>query len=393
MKIFAHQQVIQIFILCIICTKAFSQAKFEIYGTANLKYNNASVSLVGKYFKKNYFSSVSTTIKNGKFYFSERMISKYQKVFLSILVDGKSYEFDFFIKKGKQSIAINSLSDYDSLKNIILFDAPFQKVQKDFNAFIKPVIDSNKRFNDFVLMHNNSADSIFKDSLHKVTAGNIKKLMDKKLQFIKKNSNSYFSLYEFGTSIVTTSTLYSADQLFNVYLNFNNKLKASELGKEVYTIINKKKALVLNNEIVNFSFISNNNKKYSLSQFKENEYILLCFWASWCAPCKKNIPFLKDINLKYSFKGLQMISVSIDDEKTNWLSALNKFEMPWIQTCDLKPFITEKEKLRDVYYIHAVPQYFLIDKNGIIIYHNFQLKDDDYSILSKTLNNIFLEKK
>ena len=181
--------------------------------------------------------------------------------------------------------------------------------------------------------------------------------------------------------------------MYAVFLNFSAKLKTTELGKEVYIVIKKKKALVLNREIVNFSFTSIENKKYILSQFRDSQYILLCFWASWCAPCKKNIPLLKDFNQKYSEKGLQLISVSIDDDKTNWLNALQKFGMPWIQTCDIKPFINEKEMIRDKYYIHAVPQYFLIDKNGIIIYHNLQMKDDDYSLLSKMLKNIFSEKK
>lgn len=321
------------------------------------------------------------------------MISAYQKVYLSILFEGKSYNIDFFIKRGKQSLAINYLSEKDSLKKIKFFNAPFQKIQKNFDAFIKPVIDSNKRFDDSVLMHYNSTNKIFTDSLNKIKTFNIKRLLDKKIQFIINNPSSYFSLYEFSTSIVTTSTLYSADQLYAVFLNFSAKLKTTELGKEVYIVIKKKKALVLNREIVNFSFTSIENKKYILSQFRDSQYILLCFWASWCAPCKKNIPLLKDFNQKYSEKGLQLISVSIDDDKTNWLNALQKFGMPWIQTCDIKPFINEKEMIRDKYYIHAVPQYFLIDKNGIIIYHNLQMKDDDYSLLSKMLKNIFSEKK
>ena len=149
----------------------------------------------------------------------------------------------------------------------------------------------------------------------------------------------------------------------------------------VNEILMKKKALVLNREIINFSFKSNTLNNYSLSQFSNNKYILLCFWASWCAPCKKNIPLLKDISKRYSEKGLQIISISIDDDKKKWLTALKNFEMPGIQTCDIKEFINEKETIRNRYYIHAIPQYFLIDKKGIIIYHNLQMKDTDYTSL------------
>lgn len=389
MKSIGLKQIKIIIVLCLIYTNSLGQAKFEIYGTTNLEYDGAPISLLGQYYKKTNFSSISTKVKNGKFYLSDKMISAYQKVYLSILINGKSHNFDFFIKKGKQSVSINYISENDSFNNVKFFDAPFQQTQANFTNFIKPVLDSNKRFDALLSMHNNSTNAIFTDSLNKIQIHNIKRLLDKKIQFIINNPNSYFSLYEFRNSIITTSTLYSARELNTIFLNFSNKLRTTELGKEIFVIIKKKKSLVLNKEIVNFSFTSSANKKYSLSQFRDSQYILLCFWASWCAPCKKNIPLLKDVNLKYSEKGLQLISVSIDDDKSNWLNALQKYEMPWIQTCDIKPFINEKETIRNRYYIHAVPQYFLIDKNGIIIYHNLQMKDEDYNLLSKTLESIF----
>lgn len=375
----------------LIHSKIIGQVKFEIFGTANTIYNDASINILGKFYKKENFSSISTKVKNGKFYLSERLISLYQKIYFSISVNGKTHNLDFFIKKGKQSIVINYVSEHDSLNNIILVNAPFQKIQADFKYFIKPCIDSNKKFDDLYNLQIRTANKPFIDSLRKIKTNNIKKLLDEKIKFIVLNSNSYFSLHEFATSIITTSTLYSADELYNVFLGFSQKLKNTSLGREVFEILMKKKALVLNREIINFSFKSNTLNNYSLSQFSNNKYILLCFWASWCAPCKKNIPLLKDISKRYSEKGLQIISISIDDDKKKWLTALKNFEMPGIQTCDIKEFINEKETIRNRYYIHAIPQYFLIDKKGIIIYHNLQMKDTDYTSLVKTLKEIFKE--
>lgn len=134
-----------------------------------------------------------------------------------------------------------------------------------------------------------------------------------------------------------------------------------------------------------FSFKTNFGKKYTLSQFRDKKYILLCFWASWCKPCIKNIPMLNDINNNFSSKGLQLVSISIDNNKNTWLSALKKFKMPWTQSCDIKEFI--EKKVRFLYDINWIPQYFLIDKNGLLIYQNSLFHDSNsYSVLKKILN-------
>ncbi len=58
---------------------------------------------------------------------------------------------------------------------------------------------------------------------------------------------------------------------------------------------------------------------------------MLVFWASWCSPCRKEIPLLKEIQKKYSARGLKMISISIDENKDNWRRAVTMEKMGWLQ--------------------------------------------------------------
>jgi thiol-disulfide isomerase/thioredoxin len=65
---------------------------------------------------------------------------------------------------------------------------------------------------------------------------------------------------------------------------------------------------------LNFTFKDANNKKVSLADFK-GKVIILDFWATWCVPCKAEIPGFIDLQKKYGGRGLQIIGLSVDDSQ------------------------------------------------------------------------------
>jgi thiol-disulfide isomerase/thioredoxin len=107
---------------------------------------------------------------------------------------------------------------------------------------------------------------------------------------------------------------------------------------------------------------------------------LLVFWASWCGPCRKEIPDLKTIYAKYKAKGLAITSISIDANKNDWATALAQEQMPW------KQFVVDESAEPEVdikYNIVEVPSFFLIDKNQKLI----KIKDaQSFNILDSILD-------
>jgi hypothetical protein len=100
---------------------------------------------------------------------------------------------------------------------------------------------------------------------------------------------------------------------------------------------------------------------------------------------------LKQIEEVYRSQGLQVISISIDKDSTKWFAALEKYNMPWLQTCDL-PDYTNNNSLSTLYEIHFIPQYFLIDKEGMLIYQDVLNDDnDDHTVLKEALKKVFIE--
>lgn len=91
---------------------------------------------------------------------------------------------------------------------------------------------------------------------------------------------------------------------------------------------------------------------------------MLEFWASWCGPCRGEIPHLKHVNKILGDK-FNMISISIDAKDSDWKRALTEEQMPWAQLVDNGGF---KGPVSEVYKVMGVPHCIILDKQGKMIY-------------------------
>jgi peroxiredoxin len=106
-------------------------------------------------------------------------------------------------------------------------------------------------------------------------------------------------------------------------------------------------------------------KSFILSQIIGNhDFVLLDFWASWCAPCMLAVPRLKKLYDKFERQTLEMVGVSLDDEREKWLNAIKNNDMNWIQISDLKMWESVAAK---TYSVDTIPMTILIDKTGKIV--------------------------
>lgn len=113
----------------------------------------------------------------------------------------------------------------------------------------------------------------------------------------------------------------------------------------------------------------------------KNKYVILEFWASWCSPCRAEIPNLKEAYNKFKSKGLEIYSVSLDDKAEKWLEASQEENAPWLNLYAPEAF---KSKAAIDYGVNAIPSSFLISKEGKIVAKGGELRG---GFLTKTLNN------
>ena len=109
-----------------------------------------------------------------------------------------------------------------------------------------------------------------------------------------------------------------------------------------------------------------------LSDYKKS-VVLLDFWASWCGPCLKEAPAIRELARKYADKGLQVIGISVDDDSVAWRQALAKHDLdycPQVLSCesanDEARYFPEEANLADLYQVTQIPCLILINRDGRI---------------------------
>ena len=152
----------------------------------------------------------------------------------------------------------------------------------------------------------------------------------------------------------------------------------SESAKQIVADYRKKKAeekemrerMRDGNPAPEFTFQNEKGKTINIKKLK-GKIIVLDFWASWCGPCRKEIPNVKKVYAEYKDKGIQFLSVSIDAKKEAWTKALKEEQMPWMQgwTPDAG------KSVMNTYQFGGIPFIILIDKEGNIYRKNLRGED------------------
>ncbi|MDR2626712.1 MAG: TlpA family protein disulfide reductase [Dysgonamonadaceae bacterium] len=130
-----------------------------------------------------------------------------------------------------------------------------------------------------------------------------------------------------------------------------------------------------------FEIIDVKNDTARLSDYKD-KYLLLTFAASWCNVCRKDNRELVKAYEKYRKKGLKMLTVSFDENKEDWQSAVKEDKINWRQAIDTSGWGAQ---MLELYNISTIPSNFLIDKSGMIVCKNLYGEE-----LMKKLNDILM---
>ncbi len=119
---------------------------------------------------------------------------------------------------------------------------------------------------------------------------------------------------------------------------------------------------LLNQQAPDLTMPGTDGKNISISNYK-GKYVLVDFWASWCAPCRQENPNVVEAYNKFKNKNFAILGVSLDDDKTAWLKAIQDDHLSWTHMSDLQ----SPSAAATTYQFDGIPFNVLIDPQGKII--------------------------
>jgi len=306
------------------------------------------------------------------------------QVFITNMDDGKSFAQDWAVKgmfklrgqleheglyaisfagykdrptlfMGNDSISVSGTADH--MESLTIKGS---EIEEDFEIYRHAFDTESAKLSELLQKINAESKGTKRDSL----IGAYKKIVLVNADlFLKQKPASPVSCFVLFTIAGLLDSLSELGERFDKLLPVAKRGMYAEL-------INRK----LNEDKINVvgtyaqDFTQNDLKGNPLSLHSlRGKYVLICFWASWCKPCRIETPKLVSIYQQYKSNKFTILGVSLDMERDSWVKAVADDKMEWPQVSDLKFWNNEVASL---YKIESIPQNIFVDTDGKIIGKN-----------------------
>ena len=102
-------------------------------------------------------------------------------------------------------------------------------------------------------------------------------------------------------------------------------------------------------------------KEHTLADFR-GKYVYIDMWATWCGPCKREMPYLKALEEEFKDAEIVFVGLSVDKDKAAWENMVRKGELTGVQL-----YLGTGSSFQEAYRVEGIPRFILLDKNGVII--------------------------
>jgi peroxiredoxin len=298
-------------------------------------------------------------VKNGMFTMEGQAIE--YPIVTYLVTPGKREQTIIFLENSE----ITLTGHIDSLAKAIVKGSKTQDEYLNLLAKLSPLREKFEiGMKDFQTAKNDN-DTVRLSKYTKDLSEISRKLLVVQKDFIKDNPGSYVVPVIFYNIAGALSTQETDDIL---------KSLNSEVGKtwEVLTIKERNlalKAVDIGKKAPDFTLNDMNGNPVSLSSKTGSRLLLIDFWAGWCGPCRKENPNLVKTYRRFKEQGFEILGVSLDRTREEWVNAVTADSLSWTQVSDLQYF---NGKVAGLYSVTSIPANFLLNSKGIIIAKNLR---------------------
>lgn len=183
-------------------------------------------------------------------------------------------------------------------------------------------------------------------------------------EFVKGNIDNQVGVFFFTQVADILSVEQKRELLTAMAPEFKNNEQIKQIEMEV-SLLEKKMTTMVGSIFTDLKAKTPEGNDIALSDYAgKGKYVLVDFWASWCPPCRKEMPKLVELYNKYKNKDFEIVGISLDSDNGAWKNGIKKLNITWPQISDLNEW---DSGLAEAYGVDGIPRLILIDRDGKII--------------------------
>ncbi len=264
-----------------------------------------------------------------------------------------------------ESGSISIKADINDLDNVEVKGSGTHDDLIAFQEFMKPIDEKSNKLGEEYRAAAAISDSEKMNEIMQKYEGIRLEQVARIKEFVASKNESFISPF-----IIRRYLSYEMDypELDSLLSGLSVSIHPSEDYQALDERIKTLKSVAIGNPAVDFALNDTTGNPIAISSFK-GKYLLIDFWASWCAPCRRENPNVVNLYNDFKGKGFEIIGVSFDESRSKWIDAIHQDQLTWPHVSDLKGWSSAAGKL---YAVNSIPATVLLNREGIIVAKNLR---------------------